>query len=303
MVHGQARSDIRNLKEMCRRMKDQAKKEISSHQRETRKTGGGDPPKVLSPLAVLMKNLIPNEFIQRINPFDDDFDLACGSQRRVVSPVTQVSDDDNSNNATVKRVNEESVDTIYNIDDSDNVFDIDVESQIEDKNDRKETECPVEKRSSFGSDNSISASKTPKMDIEGTILKFSSEEHQLKMDIMNKEHRAKMDLFNLEKKVAESLLRKLTSSEYSTNTCDKRFKLQWSKGSQDFMVRKVKDPKDFTFREELMEATLSRLVQGTVPKDGAKPVPEQAMRSIGKKEKPNKLEAIQNHVTRFHRIC
>ncbi|ESO99639.1 hypothetical protein LOTGIDRAFT_173649 [Lottia gigantea] len=79
----------------------------------------------------------------RINTFDDDFDLACSSQRRVVSPVTQVSDDDNSNNATVKRVNEESVDTIYSIDDSDNVFDIDVESQTEDKNDSKETECPV----------------------------------------------------------------------------------------------------------------------------------------------------------------
>lgn len=44
-----------------------------------------------------------------------------------------------------------------------------------------------------------------------------------------------------------------------TRDGNKMWKLQWSKGSQTFVVKKVKSAKDFTFREELLTATMERL--------------------------------------------
>lgn len=115
--------------------------------------------------------------------------------------------------------------------------------------------------------------------------------------------------FSYEGTVARTLLAAMDNNmnigrkQAETKRGEKRFKLQWSKASQDFVVRKVKNPKDFSFREDLLEATLDRLTHGTDSKDGAITVPEDARNTIGKTDKPNKLDAVEKHVTRFRTSC
>lgn len=64
--------DERELKDQWRRMKLQAKSEWSSFRSQTGKTGGGPPPAEPSMMAKEVKRLVPTEFSEMRNPFDDD---------------------------------------------------------------------------------------------------------------------------------------------------------------------------------------------------------------------------------------
>ncbi len=55
-------------------MKIQAKKEVSSHKKAQRETGGGDKPESPSPTTQAIVDLVPAEFTEMHNPYDDDAD-------------------------------------------------------------------------------------------------------------------------------------------------------------------------------------------------------------------------------------
>jgi hypothetical protein len=66
---------VKELKEQWKRMKTSAKTEVSNSLKEIRQTGGGPPAAPVSDLTLKIKELIPREFSQLSNPFDDDMEL------------------------------------------------------------------------------------------------------------------------------------------------------------------------------------------------------------------------------------
>ena len=69
--YGETRTN-KQLKEQWKSMKITAKKKFSHYQKERVKTGGGPPPKSPSALDNEIHQLIPAEFKQLNNPYDDD---------------------------------------------------------------------------------------------------------------------------------------------------------------------------------------------------------------------------------------
>ena len=66
--------NLTQLKDLWKRMKIAAKKEVSEHKRWSNGTGGGPPPPPLSDITIKIQELVPGEFIQMINEYDDDAD-------------------------------------------------------------------------------------------------------------------------------------------------------------------------------------------------------------------------------------
>lgn len=70
--------------------------------------------------------------------------------------------------------------------------------------------------------------------------------------------------FSYEGMVARTMLAALDNNtnvgreQAETLTGEKRWKLQWSKAAQDFVVKKISNPKDFTFRDDLMSSLVDR---------------------------------------------
>ena len=69
--YGQIRT-LKKIKDQWRRMKITAKKEVSEYQKERKRTGGGPEPPEPKKISVMIKELLPLDFVQIINPFDDD---------------------------------------------------------------------------------------------------------------------------------------------------------------------------------------------------------------------------------------
>ena len=65
------------LKEQWKRLKTIAKKEFSYFNKEQKRTGGGPAPTPPSDISVKVKDLLPNEFSQLNNPYDDDAEPLC----------------------------------------------------------------------------------------------------------------------------------------------------------------------------------------------------------------------------------
>ena len=68
---GKGREKTR-LKEQYQRLKLKAKEEYRAFKNESKKTGGGPPPKSPGPLSEFLYNLMPDEFIKPCNPYDED---------------------------------------------------------------------------------------------------------------------------------------------------------------------------------------------------------------------------------------
>jgi hypothetical protein len=64
--------DLAKLKGLWKRLKLNAKKEMRDYEHALKQTGGGPPPKDVSSLTHTIVQLIPREFTQMHNPFDDD---------------------------------------------------------------------------------------------------------------------------------------------------------------------------------------------------------------------------------------
>ncbi|XP_063959730.1 uncharacterized protein LOC129260079 isoform X2 [Lytechinus pictus] len=67
---------LHKMKELWKRQRGYAKKEFSNFKAKLRQTGGGPPPSPLSASTILIKELLPGDFVQLQNPFDDDVVLA-----------------------------------------------------------------------------------------------------------------------------------------------------------------------------------------------------------------------------------
>ena len=62
------------LKALWKRMKMQAKKDVSAHKKAQRQTGGGGKPESPTASTQTIVDLIPSEFEELHNPYDDDAD-------------------------------------------------------------------------------------------------------------------------------------------------------------------------------------------------------------------------------------
>ena len=65
---------VSQIKEQWKALKIQAKKSYSNYKNELKATGGGPPPPEPKQFDQDIKDLIPNEFEELVNPFDDDAD-------------------------------------------------------------------------------------------------------------------------------------------------------------------------------------------------------------------------------------
>ena len=72
--HGTKRTQPQ-LKQQWKTLKIQAKKDISDFGVQKRKTGGGPPPKEPKAISLAICELLPGEFKQLNNPYDDDVEL------------------------------------------------------------------------------------------------------------------------------------------------------------------------------------------------------------------------------------
>ncbi|XP_063970795.1 uncharacterized protein LOC135157799 isoform X3 [Lytechinus pictus] len=63
---------VAQMKELWKRQRITAKKEYGEYRRKTRQTGGGPPPSPLKATTILIKEILPYDFIQLHNPYDDD---------------------------------------------------------------------------------------------------------------------------------------------------------------------------------------------------------------------------------------
>ena len=64
--------DKKRLKEQYQRLKLKAKEEFRNFDKHMKQTGGGPPGKTPGALSEIIHNLLPGEFINPINPFDED---------------------------------------------------------------------------------------------------------------------------------------------------------------------------------------------------------------------------------------
>ncbi|XP_041467022.1 uncharacterized protein LOC121417399 isoform X1 [Lytechinus variegatus] len=63
------------IKTKWKQLRSQAKKEYGEWKRRSRMTGGGPPPDPPSSVTLLIKEILPSDFIQLSNPYDDDAGL------------------------------------------------------------------------------------------------------------------------------------------------------------------------------------------------------------------------------------
>ena len=71
---------LKQLKEQWKQMKVSAKKTFSERKKEASKSGGGHPPPDSTAVDTEIYELIPAEFQQMCNPFDDDASSDDGAQ-------------------------------------------------------------------------------------------------------------------------------------------------------------------------------------------------------------------------------
>ena len=72
-ITGGSRRTVKQVKEKWKNLKGTSKTEISVYNKETKRTGDGPAREPPSEISHKIKDLIPNEFAQMINPFDDDY--------------------------------------------------------------------------------------------------------------------------------------------------------------------------------------------------------------------------------------
>ncbi|KAK6169873.1 hypothetical protein SNE40_020847 [Patella caerulea] len=234
----QGSREVKRMKELWKRIKDAAKKEYQEYKKESKKTGGGPGPDDLSNLTLRILNLIPREFQQYTNPYDDDAIQMSGHDKEQIGPLQLTADNGNKVSDIEEDIpiveNEIMVNEV-------GLQDKDIEDKdIGDGNPQKNSELPLPQHSGKSEDNrrlqtqapvrrkaqtdeggstkkikSFSPSSTKILDIEHAILKLSQEEHALKMDILRKEHSAKMKLLHLHQKLTETKLSEAGSSSYT----------------------------------------------------------------------------------------
>ena len=66
------RRDLKEIRDQWKRMKAAAKNDFSRFVKEKKRTGGGPEPKAPNDLTMKIKDLLPKEFQQMSNPYDDD---------------------------------------------------------------------------------------------------------------------------------------------------------------------------------------------------------------------------------------
>ena len=72
--HGNKRN-LKQLKNQWKNIKTNAKKSYANYEKEKAKTGGGPPPEPPTGIYAEIQSLIPAEFKQFYNPYDDDEEL------------------------------------------------------------------------------------------------------------------------------------------------------------------------------------------------------------------------------------
>ena len=73
---------LQSLKDWWKRAKIKAKEEYRVYEKSRKQTGGGPAPKEPSSISVKIKELLPDDFKQNENPFDDDYQEIVGSSNR-----------------------------------------------------------------------------------------------------------------------------------------------------------------------------------------------------------------------------
>lgn len=66
--------DKKRVKEQYQRLKLKAKEEYRNYAKEMKRTGGGPAPKAPGPMSEFIYSLLPGDFLDPINPFDEDAD-------------------------------------------------------------------------------------------------------------------------------------------------------------------------------------------------------------------------------------
>ncbi|XP_033101507.1 uncharacterized protein LOC117104760 [Anneissia japonica] len=83
----------------------------------------------------------------------------------------------------------------------------------------------------------------------------------------------------------------------------KQYKLEWSKRSKQFVVKRIKEAKDYSFREQLMIGVFERAVNGDKSRstlldpESTRLIEEHKKSKRG--EKPSKEEAVAGHMSRM----
>ncbi|XP_046573127.1 uncharacterized protein LOC124281145 [Haliotis rubra] len=185
--------DTDKLKQLWKRLKLTAKRELRNYEKELKKTGGGPPPKDVSNVSHRIISRIPREFEQLTNPYDDDADDHdeqgdISAEGDKLSPDVQVvnvskgapipSTSTSTSTSTSSECVRDSVGP--NVDYCDD--DISVSQCHYDK-------LPIltkRKRQSTGS----ARDATP----ETTLLQLAREEHELKLKYMKEEHNLKIEI-------------------------------------------------------------------------------------------------------------
>lgn len=109
--------NLKQIKELWKRIKLQAKKEYRIYNDDIRKTGGGPPPKDLSYFTQNLLNIIPGEFTQHYNMYDGDSEAIerpiqnenvsiCNPANQPVQ-IIQINDDDGDNSLQRQEVQDE----------------------------------------------------------------------------------------------------------------------------------------------------------------------------------------------------
>ena len=91
--------DERELREQWKRLKAAAKNEVSNYKKELKRTGGGPEPKPPSDLTNKIKDLLPNDFEQTFNQYDDDFEELHDTDSQEIenaSACSEINEEDSS---------------------------------------------------------------------------------------------------------------------------------------------------------------------------------------------------------------
>ncbi|XP_041461874.1 uncharacterized protein LOC121413180 [Lytechinus variegatus] len=238
-----AKWTVAQMKELWKRQRISAKKEFGEYKRKIRQTGGGPPPSPLKATTILIKEILPYDFVQLQNPYDDDVVL---ENDEAISALEFIRGNKKSSSSTVTD------DAIY--DDDDPVKDdiphsrsslpsvaADANYMHDTVHDLLDDEIPQYSNQSASTSRPFAASdsstrfeenqrsvtpakrnstsqgqgrKKAKMTAEEVLIeiskeehalrmKYLQEEHQLKIQFMREEHALKMEIMNLEKSTME----------------------------------------------------------------------------------------------------
>ncbi|XP_072182077.1 uncharacterized protein [Diadema setosum] len=168
-----------------KRLRINAKKEMSSYQKECQKTGGGPPPVPPSSISTMIKDMCPQDFLQMRNPFDDD-----ASVNNEAVTVLEFLSGGTGGGATPTECNKRPPGTVFVAPD-----------EIEDDPFFEELSSDIERRAPKRTASSGSAQASPrkKQSYEELMVELVMEQHRVTLQHMQREHELRMEVIALEK--------------------------------------------------------------------------------------------------------